>query len=391
MTNLFLLCLCCGCWAFGFGLECPLASRWLQEAGYSEQFIGLNTGAHFLGVVLLGAFAPSLMRRNGRAVIGIGLLLSGAGVAAFPWGNGPAGWFVLRIVAGAGGALAMIGLETLINLNSPPESRGRHFAFYACSVGLGFAVGAFLGLHLFAVSPERSFLVGGAVTLLAAPAVSLLPRFPIQLRAPKSAAPLLASVLSLGSAWAQGFLEAGMLGLLPLYLKTIGMNDGASGNLLGVILIGVLVCQMPIGCLADRLGRERVLVGCFVVVGIGLAIAPVAEPDIGLPVALFVIGVFSGAFYPLGLALLGERLPTTEIPRANAWFLSVNCLGSFVSTPLTGFIMKQTGQRAMFWTGEIVVVLVLVIWCFWRLKAQKPLRARIATRLPPTSRHESAL
>ncbi len=384
MHHLVFLCLCCGCWAFGFGLECPLASRWLQDAGYSVTLIGFNTGVHFLGVILMGAFAPLLIRHFGRVCIIIGLLLSGLGVALFPLGANAMGWFALRLIAGAGGALAMIALETLINLNAPPERRGRDFAFYAVSVGLGFAAGSFVGLHWYSHSPLESFLLGGGVTLAAIPLTLLLPKFlesPIE----EKKSPLRPPLLSVGSAWCQGFLEAGMLALLPLYLRAIGMSDGAAGNLIGGILLGVLVCQLPIGWLADRLGRERVLIGCFVVVAIGLGAVPYADRDIGLPIWLFLIGVCSGAFYPLGLALMGERLEAVDIPRANAWYLGVNCFGSLVSPLVSGPVMHHYGSQAMFWTGEAVIVGVLLLWlasrwggvgrAFLRIK-----RRKLATR-----------
>src|SRR5438270_13708956 len=112
--TLALLCVACGCWAFGFGLECPLASRWLETAGRPEGFIGLNTGTHFLGVILAGLAAPALMRRRGRGCIAFGLVVSGVAVAAFPWGGTGPGSFLLRFLAGAGGALAMVPLESLV-------------------------------------------------------------------------------------------------------------------------------------------------------------------------------------------------------------------------------------------------------------------------------------
>src|ERR1700684_3840732 len=101
---LFFLCLCCGCWAFGFGLECPIASRWLQDLGRSSTFIGLNTSAHFLGVLLAGLITPFLMRRSMRGCILARFALSGLGVAAFPSVDAPLAWFLFRFLAGLGGA-----------------------------------------------------------------------------------------------------------------------------------------------------------------------------------------------------------------------------------------------------------------------------------------------
>src|SRR5262249_46220763 len=89
-----------------------------------------------------------------------------------------------------------------------------------------------------------------------------------------------------------------------------------------------------------------------------------------LSALLFVTGVCSGAFYPLGLALLGERLPTADIPRANAWYLGVNCLGCLVSPVISGPVMKAFGRVGMFYTGEMVVLAVLAVWMIRRMAAK---------------------
>jgi MFS family permease len=361
--TLFLLCLACGLWAIGFGLECPLASRWLEDAGRSEDFIGLNTGTHFLGVIAAGLATPALMRRAGRGCIAVGLVLSAVAVAMFPWGGTGAGSFALRFLAGAGGALAMVPLESLVNFNAPEHRRARDFGFYAASVGLGFALGSGLGLAAFQHAPDLSFLLGG-VTLLGVLAVPYLPRVPEEEAPTGPATPFRPPFLSLGSSWTQGFLEAGMLALLPLYLASLGAADGETGLLLGVILAGVIVFQLPVAWLADRIGRERVLVGCFAVVAVGLAAIPHLGRGFTLWAWLIVVGVCSGAFYPLGLALMGERLPAADIPRANAWYLGVNCCGCLVSPVIGGPVMAAFGRAGMFYTALVVVLAVLMVWGF---------------------------
>jgi MFS family permease len=369
---LLLLYLTCGCWAFSFGLECPLASRWLEIAGHSEGFIGLNTATHFLGVIVAGLAAPALMRRYGRGSIAIGLLLSGAAVAAFPWSSAADGLFVLRFVAGAGGALAMVPLESLINLSAPPEGRARAFGWYATAVGIGFALGSGVGLAVFDVTPQFSFLLGG-ITLLGLLMVPRLPLVAALGHAPDRGVPFRPPFLSMGSAWTQGFLEAGMLALLPLYLSSLGIGDTEVGALISVILIGVIGFQLPIGWLADRFGRERTLAACFAVVAVGLAVIPYLGRGFTLSAWLFVVGVCSGALYPLGLALLGERLPAVDIPRANAWYLSVNCCGCLVGPAISGPVMTWWGRVGMFYMGLVVVIGVVAVW------------ALVVLRRPPAS------
>ena len=87
------------------------------------------------------------------------------------------------------------------------------------------ALGSGLGLAAFDVAPDLSFLLAG-FSALGALAVPFLPPVPDE-PAAATPEPFRPPFLSLGSSWAQGFLEAGMLALLPLYgFFTFGFHGG---------------------------------------------------------------------------------------------------------------------------------------------------------------------
>jgi MFS family permease len=138
------------------------------------------------------------------------------------------------------------------------------------------------------------------------------------------------------------------------------------------LMIGVILFQVPVAWLADRLGRTPVLLGCHAVVIAGLGLLPGCGDSAWLAAWLFLVGACSGAFYPLGLALLGERLPDCRLARANSWFLAINCLGSLMGPGVMGEVMKRYGNRALFPTALAAVLLVLAAWagrrwyCSWR-------------------------
>jgi MFS family permease len=135
------------------------------------------------------------------------------------------------------------------------------------------------------------------------------------------------------------------------------------------IMLGVILFQVPVAWLADRLGRTPVLAGCFVVSALGLALTPYCASIGWLTVGLFSVGACSGAFYPLGLAILGERLPARSLARANAWYLAINCVGSLTGPVLTGAAMDGFGKRALFAAGEAAVLLVFGSWVVLALTA----------------------
>jgi MFS family permease len=145
----------------------------------------------------------------------------------------------------------------------------------------------------------------------------------------------------------------------------------------------VLLFQLPVAWLADRLGRTAVLLGCYAVVMVGLGALPACAGVLWVAAWLFAVGACSGAFYPLGLALLGERLPDAALARANACYLAVECAGCIAGPVVTGCVRDWFGPEAMFPLAQGALALFLLTWAALRLcerrrtgqeEAETPLR-----------------
>ena len=351
-------------WAFSFGLGAPLAALWLKQAGASGWTIGLNTSLYYLGVALAAPFLPRLMVRHNRACIIAGMLIDALTTAAFPWASGEAAWHGLRLIGGVGTALSLIPMETLINHDAPPDRRARDFGVYAFCVALGIGLGSLIGLLLYPVAPPLAFAVGGLVTLTAT-----LPAWlgaPKTCRPEKSAGgdplPWRSGLMGFGTAWVQGFLEGGTITFLSIYLLGRGYTEAATSGLMGGLFAGVVLAQLPLACLADRVGRLRVVLACHGLVFVGLACVPWAPWTWWLVGLLFVLGASNGAMYPLGLALLGERISPSSMARANAWYLACNCAGSLSGPILIGLAIDAFGMNAMFFVCGAAVLLVVGTW-----------------------------
>jgi MFS family permease len=362
-------------WAFSFGLGATLVSPFLSDAGYDKTTVGLNTSIYYLGVALTSVALPRLLRRSGRTCIIAGMFTDALTVALFPWASGPVGWFGLRLVGGAATALSVIPMETLVNHNAAPTRRAREFGLYAFSVALGVGLGPVAGLPLYAVAPKLAFAFGG-VAALAAAALAWwgLPGRDAFGEAETSSAspPVTANLVSFGTAWIQGFLEGGMLTFLSVYLLGLSYTDAEAGLLIGVLFLGVIAFQVPGAWLADRLGRARVLLGCHVVVLAGMLCLPVYVGPVWLSAWLFLIGACTAALYPLGLALLGERLPRAALGKANAWYLASNCVGSLSGPLVLGIAVEWWGWRGLFTMGAVVVVAVVLSAAVWeQLKGRR--------------------
>jgi MFS family permease len=359
------LCLASLLWSFSFGVSAPLASRWLQDHGFSKTVIGLNTGVYYLGIALAANLVPLAMRRRAHLGLFLGMIASAVTAAVFPFGGGLTAWFVIRALNGMAGALSLIPLETYVNQHSPPDRRAQTFGYYAFCVALGMALGTLAGLQLYPIKPRLAFLLGGAAALFGGVVVWLwLPRSwaPPEEKHGKAPLEFLRNFLGFGSAWSQGFLEGAMIGLLPIYLLAVGLSDDDTSWLMSGLMIGVILAQVPLAWLADRFGRTRVLVTCYLLTLVGMGCLFCAHGYWWLASWLFVAAACSGAFYPLGLALLGEKLPTSSLARGNAWYLAINCLGSLTGPVVAGWSMDSFGRDAVFLAGGGAVGLVLALW-----------------------------
>jgi MFS family permease len=273
--------------------------------------------------------------------------------------------YVLRILSGAAGAMTLIPLETYIGRDAPPEHRSRNFGWYAVALTIGGGVGIGLGPNFFESLAVWPFWLAGVAVLAAALAF-------IGYRPPPSALmeqagqrpslPPARAFLSYGTAWSQGFLEGGMLTFLQLYLFSLGLSKESTGLMLGASMVGILLFQVPVSWLGDRLGRTAVLLACYGVVAASLWILPWLAPGMWLVVWLFLLGGCSGSFYPLGMALLGNHDTEARLAKAYAWYMILESVGSQMGPPLMGMARDRWGEPAMFVVGEIAVMAVLCVW-----------------------------
>lgn len=371
------LCVASVLWAFSFGVNAPLASLWLQDHGHSKTVIGLNTAVYYFGIALAANVVPLVMRRQAHLGLFFGMIASAITAAVFPWGNGLPGWFAFRILNGFAGALSLIPLETYVNQHSAPERRAQTFGYYAFSIALGIALGYLVGPQLYPTSPRLAFVLGGLSAGLGGVVVWLwLPRTWSCEVEPHGKTPLKfrRNFLGFGSAWSQGFLEGAMVAFLPIYLLAVGLTKVDVSCLMSGLMIGVILAQVPLAWLADRFGRTRVLLVCYGLTLVGMSCLFFTLGYWWLAVWLFVVAACSGAFYPLGLSLLGEQLPAVSLARANAWYLAINCVGSIIGPVAAGRAMDLFGRDAVFVAGGGAVALVLVLWIVIRSRRERPVK-----------------
>jgi MFS family permease len=382
--QLALVCAITALWAVNFGVGSQTVTHWLKLHAIQDTFVGLVHAAYYVGVASAALFVPRLVRRIGLRTTVVGLLLCAASVAAFPLGGGEVGWIALRFLSGAGSALSLIPLETFLSQRARADRRTEIFSYYAAAMAIAGAVGIALGNEWFdddgftrgLLGPGRNAFVVAAVFPLIA---SMLAHHGLARESrpdTSKSEPFLVDwrhhFLSFGTAWSQGFLEGGLLAFLSLHLMSLGMSLTAVGALMGVTMIGVIVFQIPVSWLADRLGRTRTLLACYGVVLATLLSLPWITSLVLLGCVLFLLGACSGAMYPLGLSLLGNKISIGGLSRAFALYTMMECVGSPMGAAIMGGARDLWGGHAMFHVGAAALSIVLAMWIGVQVRVRWP-------------------
>ncbi len=158
---------------------------------------------------------------------------------------------------------------------------------------------------------------------------------------------------------------SGLFFLLPEFAQEKGYPAWiGQGGAFGFIVFGATLFMVPIGHLADRIGRRRTLMAMVILA----ALSYQAIIRLTLPVPAFILlciigGAFLGTVNPLGVAF-GQRIA----PRENVSIVSAIlmgwawCLGGTVPS-IIGELYKSLGNnatQALMWLGFANVVMVLM-------------------------------
>ena len=101
----------------------PLLAVRLAAAGLSGGWIGLNTGAGAAAILAVSMATPGLGRRLGSfSALIVSIVVMALGVGLLPIWDSKVGWFLLRILIGAGIGVHWVISEVWINCSNSPGS-----------------------------------------------------------------------------------------------------------------------------------------------------------------------------------------------------------------------------------------------------------------------------
>ena len=115
------------------------------------------------------------------------------------------------------------------------------------------------------------------------------------------------------------------------------------------------LCALSMGILADRWGRDRMMVVFFIGIGLASILTGFAQSPLQMGAGLLLIGIFGSIYHPVGLAIVTARWKKTGMRLAmnGIW----GNLGVACAALVTGLMIDLAGWRAAFFVPGVVSIL----------------------------------
>ncbi|MBL5929664.1 MFS transporter [Lelliottia amnigena] len=346
-----------------YGLSSPLIAFKLLNAGMSESAIGVNAAMHAVGVFLIAPFLPALFRRYRPLTLivvslcAITVIFMLFGVVSFPM------WFLLRMGLGLFSEIIMVQTETWLNGSTVERARGKVLALYTAGMSLGFATGPLI-LAWTGSDGNLAFYVASVLAALAIVFIftSGMPRVEGHEEKPETlgnslklaALPIMATVLNAA-------VEVLGMNFLSLYAIKLGWSESASALLISVLMFGAILLQLPIGWLADRVDRLKLMTTlAFIAAALAFVWPHILAFHLLSYVMLFIWGGIFVGIYTVAITWVGERFKGGQLAGIYAAMSVAWGAGALAGPLLGGFAMTFSLHGLPWLTGALCLVFALL-------------------------------
>jgi MFS family permease len=363
----------------------------IVEMGGTKWDVGMVMGS--IGITSFGCLpllAPLIDRYGRKIFILAGILVIGVSNAGFLLFETYSPLMILiRLIQGIAFAGCFNGCATAIVDLVPEENRAQGIGFFGVFGSLAVSVGPYLGeLFLAHWGPKIYFLllvlygvVGFLTALMIKEPQWKSARHAISGFFPTAFQNGYMAMMAMAVIFGSGF--AAMNTFFPLFAKTLGLQAGIFFVCYGFSLI---LLRLLLGQLADRVNRDRLILGCLI--GFGVTLGATSQISSLYQICLLglLFGVVQGLSYPAMMARMVDRSSPDNRAVVVALFTGSFGVGINLSVLAWGAVADFSGLPFMFLLGSFTMFLSAAIATVMPLFNKEPLLENAAV-LPNKHTH----
>jgi len=350
----------------------PVLALYADELGAGVGTIGLIIGVYSLTHTPANIVFGRLIDRIGYKIPLIaGLLGDALSMFLYSMSQLPVHLALVRVLHGITGALIGPATMSVTADYSGDLPKGKAMSFYGMSIAaatlfgyglsglvasrLGYKAVFFLGVGLLVVGMVLSLLLPGRKT-----ARRVRPEYGGFGRT-RELITRKGLTIAYSSIFAQYFSFGGVVTLLPLYVKCLGMEAFHVGMLLAIFAVMFILLQFPSGVLSDRTGRLTPTALGLLLGIVSLVALPFLSTFLLLLAAMVLYGTAYGLLFPSVSALVAERTVPEERGLATGIFHALLTAGVAIGAPVMGWVGEVWGVRLGLALSASMAVVALVV------------------------------
>ncbi len=177
---------------------------------------------------------------------------------------------------------------------------------------------------------------------------------------------ILAVMITIGLNGLDGFDVLSISYASPGIAKEWGVDKGALGIVLSMELIGMALGSLCLGGVADKIGRRKTILGCLVLMTIGMFLATTAKGPVDLSAYRILTGLGIGGLLAAINAVAAEFSSTRRRDMAVSIMAIGYPVGGVVGGLIVAQLLKGTGDwRSVFYFGaSVTAVFIPLVFIF---------------------------
>ncbi len=353
----------------------PILSLYLSGMGIGIGMAGLIIG--FYSIVNTPAnilFGRVVDRFGFKRPLAIGLLGDAVAMFLYTVSRLPVHFFLIRILHGISGGMVGPATMSAIANQAGEHNRARTMSFYGMAIAaatlVGYGLSGFMSSRL---GYEAVFWMGSGLLVVGTLLV-------LAMRGPARAV-VAESSDSPGWGWssllllfrrrgligpyvtifAQYFSFGGVVTVLPVYIKSFGLESFHVGMLLAAFAVMFIIVQVPAGNLCDRTGRRGLSILGIILGMISLALLPFFQTFAILAACTSLYGIAYGFIFPSATAMLADATSPEERGMATGIFHALLTAGVAAGAPVMGWIAGLAGAPLGLGLSGMALFIALVV------------------------------